>query len=252
MCRKRRGIEAQGTLAVLGAVLFAPAALLAAAGLAWSLLSQVGFFYPLWYDALAIDAHIEEFGPQNRYRDGFAETSRSEHLALFDGLLTAVNDHGRGLQRLAYRADGDTHRLLRRPEIAHLEDVARLLSALRWAALLAAAFLAVYWLHRLRSRRPIPQPPFWTGLGLSLLAPGLLAMGLLDAERHGWFGRLHEWIFPAENQWFFYYQESLMTTLLKAPDLFVPLGVQWLAASLALFAVLIALLRYTGSANDQE
>ena len=31
---------------------------------------------------------------------------------------------------------------------------------------------------------------------------------------------MHEWVFPAEHQWFFYYQESLMTVLMKAPDLF--------------------------------
>src|SRR5690606_5060552 len=31
---------------------------------------------------------------------------------------------------------------------------------------------------------------------------------------------LHEQIFPDEHEWFFYYQDSLMTTLMKAPDLF--------------------------------
>ena len=34
------------------------------------------------------------------------------------------------------------------------------------------------------------------------------------------FYALHEWVFPANHQWFFYYEDSLMSTLMKAPDLF--------------------------------
>ena len=34
------------------------------------------------------------------------------------------------------------------------------------------------------------------------------------------FYQFHIWLFPADHQWFFYWQESLMSTLMKAPALF--------------------------------
>lgn len=39
------------------------------------------------------------------------------------------------------------------------------------------------------------------------------------------FYTLHEWVFPSDHQWMFSYQESLMTTLMKAPDLFAAIAV---------------------------
>ena len=51
------------------------------------------------------------------------------------------------------------------------------------------------------------------------------------------FYALHEWIFPDNHQWFFYYQESLMTVLMKAPDLFGAISVL-----IALLAIPIYLL----------
>jgi hypothetical protein len=38
----------------------------------------------------------------------------------------------------------------------------------------------------------------------------------------------HEVVFPDKHQWFFYYEESLMSTMMKAPALFGPIALQLL------------------------
>ena len=55
-------------------------------------------------------------------------------------------------------------------------------------------------------------------------------MLLIGAKRV--FYSLHDLIFPAEHQWFFYYQDSLMSTMMKAPDFFA-----YVAAALAVLAI---------------
>jgi len=51
---------------------------------------------------------------------------------------------------------------------------------------------------------------------------------------------LHVLIFPADHQWFFYYQDSLMSTLMKAPDLFAGIAVQIVLLALALYVFILA------------
>jgi hypothetical protein len=56
---------------------------------------------------------------------------------------------------------------------------------------------------------------------------------------------LHTWIFPPEHPWFFYYQDSLMTTLMKAPDLFGLIAALLLALWLLLWgATLFMITRF--------
>jgi len=51
------------------------------------------------------------------------------------------------------------------------------------------------------------------------------------------FYQLHIMIFPTDHQWFFYYQDSLMSTLMKAPDLFAGIAMQILGLSVVIFIV---------------
>lgn len=41
------------------------------------------------------------------------------------------------------------------------------------------------------------------------------------------FNQLHIWVFPDDHQWFFYYQDSLMSTMMFAPHLFGWIGLAW-------------------------
>ena len=77
MTRPRKRAVSAGHLLV-----FVPAAMLASLYLAWQVSAVGHFFYPLWYGVLDIDGHIERFGPENRYRDGFETTTDEERFRL--------------------------------------------------------------------------------------------------------------------------------------------------------------------------
>src|SRR5690606_20238475 len=48
---------------------------------------------------------------------------------------------------------------------------------------------------------------------------------------------LHIKVFPDEHEWFFFYQDSLMTTLMKAPDLFGFISVLLIGVFIVLWAL---------------
>jgi hypothetical protein len=58
------------------------------------------------------------------------------------------------------------------------------------------------------------------------------------------FYQLHVWIFPEGHQWFFYYQESLMSTLMKAPDLFAGIGIAIFLGAILLFVLMLLALYF--------
>lgn len=206
--------------------------------LAWISLSTVNFLYPAWYEVLDIDAHIDRYGPQNRYRHGFEHTSREKHHALFAGMLEAINSGGQGLAELSYIGPGGKRvQLLRPPEQVHLQSVARLVGRLQ---ILGHVMLGVLLLGVVVLRSGglgLPSPRAVTGGAAALTA--LAGLGVMVYGAEDAFEAMHEMVFPAGEQWFFYYQESLMTTLLKAPDLFAALAVLLIVAALGWFALLM-------------
>jgi hypothetical protein len=225
------------------------AALLGSLYLAWRVLAAVDFLYPVWYDHAGIGAHIDRYAPQNRYRDGFEDTSRSERLAAFADIGRAVRDDARGLEALTYTdAEGTPRTLLRPPEIIHLQDVARLIDRLERAGLAACVLFAglVVWLRRRRETLPpLSRLLTRTGLGVAAAVGIVVLIGPRDV-----FYRFHVWVFPEGHQWFFYYQDSLMSTLMKAPYLFGYIAAALLVLTLVLLASLLAVAtRVTGRAG---
>jgi hypothetical protein len=201
-----------------------PAALLAG----WQLLVSVDFLYPVWYEVIGIDRTIAEYAPKNHYREHFELTTREERRRLFAAIVAAIHDGGRGLETLTYHDDqGKTvDPLLRAPEIIHLRDVARLVDWLYRLGLGAALvwMLALAALWRLR----LPPPPpgrYFAGLGLLAV---VLTLVIIASGAEKVFYAAHTLIFPAGHPWFFYYEESLMTMLMKAPDLFAAIAAEWL------------------------
>jgi hypothetical protein len=201
-----------------------PAALLAS----WQVLVSTDFFYPVWYDVIGIDRTIAEYGPKNRYRDHFELTTREERTRLFAAIVAGIHDGGQGLETLTYHdARGNAVApLLRSPEITHLRDVSRLVDGMYRLGIGAAVvwLVVLVWLWRLR----LPPPPlgrYFAGLGLVavVLTFAVIATGTKKA-----FYTAHTLIFPTGHQWFFYYEESLMTMLMKAPDLFAAITAEWL------------------------
>ncbi len=237
-CRVRR------PLAALRWAGFAAALAVASLFVTWHGLAAFDFGYPIWHEVLAIDRTIERYGPENRYRDGFERTTATERARLFAAIVDAIHDGGRGLAELRYHAPdgGVLDRLLRPPEIRHLRDVAGLVGAFTragWIALVLTAALA--W--RARSRgEPLPAlRRFALGGAAALLAVGAVLLAAGPVTVFYW---LHERIFPADHPWFFWYQDSLMSTMMQAPNLFGAIAALWVALAAALAAVALRALRY--------
>ena len=200
---------------------------------------MVDFLYPQFYAALDIQEHIERFGPENRYKKGFETTTSEERFRLFGVIVDAIHDSGHGLENIEYRdaAGRPLDRLLREPEIVHLQDVARLVDRLApvgWAA------LAWTGLHLLLIRLlGWTVPPLTRLLGASVLATAVVFLLVIGIGPRKVSNVLHELVFPPENTWFFYYQDSLMSTMMKAPDLFGAIAVALVALGLLFYAALL-------------
>tara|TARA_Y100000588_G_scaffold356149_1_gene412087 strand:- start:498 stop:764 length:267 start_codon:yes stop_codon:yes gene_type:complete len=70
-------------------------------------------------------------------------------------------------------------------------------------------------------------------IALSAITTGVV-FALGPKQVFYWF---HIKVFPEGHQWFFYYQESLMSTLMKAPDLFGFIAVLIAVLTLSIFCV---------------
>ena len=185
--------------------------------------------FSIWYHLLDIHQHIQFFAPQNYYKDDFAQLTHDIYIDLFSQISWAVNHGGAGLADIRYTIGNETRLLLRQPEVIHLQDVADLIDRVNIFGILAVITLGG--LTSILIRREVTFS--WVAVVSQLLAIiSLLVISLFIIGPKTVFYWLHIALFPAENQWFFYYQESLMATLMKAPDLFAGI-----AASVAVLAI---------------
>lgn len=236
-------------LRILHYTLITVCSFLTALFIAWKLLLPVNYGYSLFYQWLDISSHIQKFAPQNRQgKDGFEQTSATDHHQLFADISKAINNSGAGLRDLTYQADGQTRVLLTDAEATHLEDVARLVDIMMPAgwAVLALWFVLVV-VSRLRE---IPLPSLGTSLMTLMIVAGLLLVLVFAIGPHNIFRAFHELVFPPENQWFFYYQDSLMTTLMKAPDIFFAITVLWAIIAIACYLIQAAIMKVVSPAPE--
>ena len=216
--------------------------------LSWHALAKLDFLYPAWYSALAIEDHVAHYGARNRTgRHDFVLTGPEEHRRLFGAVVQGIHGRGTPLDQLAYR-DRNGHVLggfLRAEEVGHLRDVAALVEKLLiagWSITVLTVALVL-----LQGRRGVCLPSLsqaLLGYGLFLGVAGAI-VGVIGPQKV--FDGLHEWIFASGHPWFFYYEDSLMTTVMKAPDIFAAILVTWLVLHLVLFGLLLAGLRHLSS-----
>jgi len=216
--------------------LFFTCQLLALALLSWHLAAQIHFAYPQGYKLLGLEAHIAKFAPLNHYKKEFEFVAPTEHWRLFGEISDGIQSGGKGLTTISYKlANGESTPFMHEAEIIHLQDVANLidtfyavgsLGALIWLGLIALAYT--------QKRRLPSLPKILLGfvVGLASLAAIVMAIGAKDVFY--WF---HEQIFPDGHQWFFYYQDSLMTTLMKAPDIFAFIALLLLGLLIATWGI---------------
>jgi hypothetical protein len=232
-------LNALGLLNRVQWILLVLAALPTAIYLGWLALARVNFLYPLWHDLIGIDHTIETYAPRNQYRHGFQQTSKAERSRLFAAIVYAIHHQGTGLRTLVYHdtSGRPLNKLLREPEITHLQDVARLIDLLRPVGLLAsiatiALLVAIRW-----QRQPMPSlMSLLLGMVVPLGAAGTLVLLIGPVNVFYW---LHALIFPPGHEWFFYYQDSLMSTMMKAPELFGYIALMWIVLSLVVLTAFV-------------
>ncbi|MDF1780398.1 MAG: DUF1461 domain-containing protein [Alcanivoracaceae bacterium] len=198
-------------------VVYVLAALWLAISLSCWVYARFDYGYGFWYDTLEIGTHIKKYAPKHPNKRYFSKLSKAQHTQAFHEIRVSVHNSGQGLAQIQYAAQGrPSERLLDQAEVQHLEDVARLISAcwwVFWGALVIWGVLA--W--RL-ARRELP-PWRWRSAVVAAVI-GIIGGFLIVVGPKKLFYIFHVWIFPAEHQWFFYWEQSLMSTLMKAPDLF--------------------------------
>ncbi|WP_085297109.1 lipoprotein intramolecular transacylase Lit [Cognaticolwellia mytili] len=250
-------------------LLFALSLLTFSLGVSWQLSKSVNFFYGFWYQNLQIDATIKKNVVKNTYgkRDFPVENARL-HQEKFSDIVQAIHRQGEGLDRISYlNSAGHIRRLLTDSEVVHLQDVANLLDKVSqlWLSnlLLLLFLLAIYTRKQLLSYSYVNRKsdisntklakgePSKFGLVIALVTTlptgkhKLIAVLLLCLVTvivlslwgfTSLFYYLHTVIFPADHQWFFYYKDSLMATIMKAPDIFSAIAGQLLIIALLLAA----------------
>lgn len=210
--------------------------LLATSLLAWHLLAQISFAYPTGYKLLGLDTHIAEFAPLNKHIHGFEFTQPQDHWRLFAEISHAVQNHGEGLAEIYFTLPNNTQiPLMHNAEIVHLQDVSNLIDQFYLAGI-AGFFIWIISLA-IAHRQTLSFPSLRNIVlgfcgGIFIVSTIVLSLGATKV-----FYWLHTKVFPEGHQWFFYYEDSLMTTLMKAPDIFAFIAALLLVVLIAIWGL---------------
>ena len=221
-------------------------------GISWQLSKSTNFLYSFWYQTLYINEVVLKNVPKNTQgKRDFPTDNIQLHEKKFADIVQAIHQEGHGLAKISYVNNQAVSKLLlTNAEVQHLEDVANLLNSVEklwWGSLLLLlGLLFLYGLNThktsVNSIRKMPtgkQKIISLFSFIVLLAIVLSVWGFTEV-----FYYLHTVIFPAEHQWFFYYRDSLMATLMKAPDIFSAIAGQLLIVALLLAWVIDAALSH--------
>ncbi|MBC6906721.1 DUF1461 domain-containing protein [Saccharophagus sp. K07] len=222
---------------LLRATPLALSGLLVALAVSWILLALANFSYGFWHDHGGVGEAIDRFASSNQYRYGFDQTTREQRIELFAGIVKAIHQGGKGLEDLSYTVPGHAPQtLLREPEIVHLQDVANLIDSAIYLVVVAAVIWIGLLVYFAKARKPVPSLKLQligTFILIALITVVVMLIGPVKV-----FYALHIWLFPPDHQWFFYYQESLMANMMRAPILFGWIALEWLLAASICFVLL--------------
>jgi lipoprotein signal peptidase len=188
----------------------------------WQILSQVNFLYGSIYQHNNLEAHINEFAPLNRNnKESFARTTNEERIRVFNDIAYEINSDGEGLSKISYTYPGSEAPtiFLIDEEKDHLLDVANLVAKLKpigaAVATLLIIFYGVCWYYKVSQYRYLWRPAGVISSLLKILSITALLVGMtyvIGPQKT--FYLLHEWAFSDKAQWYFYFEDSLMTTLM--------------------------------------
>jgi len=188
----------------------------------WQVLSQANFLYDQIYEHNDLEAHVNEFAPLNRSgKESFALTTKAERVRVFNDIAREINNGGDGLGSIAYTPEGagETTKFLIEAEHDHLQDVANLVSSLKpIGAVIASLLIAFYgfcWYYKVSRYQYFWRPSGFFVSILQIAAVAALCVAVTVAiGPQQTFYLLHEWAFSDKAQWYFYFEDSLMTTLM--------------------------------------
>ncbi len=211
-------------------------------GIIWQFLSYNNFYYSTWYQLLDIDQTIASYSPQNRFgKRNFVNTNTMEHEKLFADIVEAINHGGDGLKKISYQVSSQKYLLLTKAEVIHLQDVANVITFMRQLVLVALA-LGVLAGAVIYCKR-IPITSLKKQYAKTLIVIIILTLGIFITGAESFFYWLHELIFPDDHQWFFYYQDSIMSTMMQAPTIFAPISALLIILTVVLWGGLMAVSR---------
>ena len=210
--------------------------------LSWHFLSKVNFFFDTLYDMHQIESHIAEFAPQNRQnRSNFELTSKNERIRIVGEILRTVNSKGVGLETIKYfNTDGvPVNLFLTLAEVDHLEDVSVLVHFMNSIAFILIIIFIIIFSLAWRYKTTTPSLLMLTCSMASFVIITTGCIILMGPQIV--FNELHRWVFGDKSEWHFYYQDSLMTTLLKAPDTFATMAILMTAIALIFWLLIFCL-----------
>lgn len=187
----------------------------------WLLLSKVDFLFSQIYNQSNLEVHINKYAPQNRNKINFELTTQDMRIRIFSDIAYSINNNGIGLAKISYtypNAVGTTTFLVE-AEREHLQDVANLVSNLKPIGLFVTIVLVLFYMfcyyYKVTRSRNFWQP-YSTLKSITQIGAisCLCAVVILIMGPQRVFYLLHEIAFKNKSQWFFYYQDSLMTTLM--------------------------------------
>ena len=123
----------------------------------------------------------------------------------------------------------------------HLQDVSDLVNRLHSASVinLLLLLIVIVVVYRFKQPKPLKKQQY---MALTIPSVTLFIVfsifGFTDI-----FYYLHTLVFPDNHQWFFYYQESLMSSLMKAPDLFAGIGLSLVVVAFVFYVIIYRLLK---------
>jgi uncharacterized membrane protein len=210
----------------------------------WMVNAKLGYGYAWLYGFYETEQHIARYAPQNKFRQGFETTSVDEHKKIFQQIVDSVHANGEGLDVINYEYSGRIVPLLHNAERIHLQDVAKLINAIHWLALCCLLVFIACFVGEYRYQGKDKRQAQVQASAVGLFSIFALLLILMTAAFMIWgakaiFYQMHILVFPDDHQWFFYYQDSLMSTLMKAPDLFAGIAIQIVLVGLVLYGVML-------------
>ena len=200
--------------------------------LAWQISAATNFFYSFWYEVIEIDQTIKSYGPKNKHRQNFEITDKQQQVELFSGIVASIQNNGIGFDKLKYKnSDGEViDSLLTKAEVVHLQDVANLVNRFKYLAIVGGVIALITFLLIRKINIKLAPIKYQSLGGLGVIIALLVVILLAGPTKVFYAG--HELIFPDNHQWFFYYEDSLMSTMMKAPVLFGPIACELLALTI--------------------